>query len=678
MFEKGIFLCACPPLSRLLAVVALLLMALAAPAAPPAAPPDPAPLEVYGRLPTMSMPVLSPSGDRFAFIAELEGQRRLFVRTVAGEPLAMAAVDEIKPRGLTWAGDRFVLLQMSDTVVFSWTTARRHELVQIVVLDLNTGELRPLISGGRYMNATFGFYGVAQQNGDWSAYVGARPLTHSGTSNKRYLDGPYLHLVAVDLATGRQRMAARGRMEVNRGYDDWLLSPQGDILAHATYETHAQRWTLHAGTGSKAPVRLQLDDPLSSTWLLGQGRTAGTALISHEDTDGRRHYAEVPLQGDGGPEAVFTDHAPRAFVFDPHTGVLNGWVEEGDHPQRHHFDDTLQARLDAIRRAFPHRHVRFLNSDDEGERFIVYTDGRDDAGSWWLVDVPGRSADPLGEAYPRLQGDRVGPVRMFPYTASDGLPMAGVLTLPPGRKAEGLPVIALPHGGPEVRDYPAFDWLAQAFASRGFAVWQPNFRGSAGYGADFRNAGHGEWGARMQTDISDGIDALAEAGIVDATRACIVGASYGGYAALAGVTLQQGRYRCAVSLNGIAGLQRFVDNTRSRYRDEALRYWQRFMGAEDGFDEILEARSPITHAAQTDAPVLLIHGRDDTVVDASQSRRMASALKRADKPVTLKLLKGEDHWLSREETRIATLETAVGFVLEHLPPSPSMPQGAQP
>jgi dipeptidyl aminopeptidase/acylaminoacyl peptidase len=116
----------------------------------------------------------------------------------------------------------------------------------------------------------------------------------------------------------------------------------------------------------------------------------------------------------------------------------------------------------------------------------------------------------------------------------------------------------MPHGGPEARDYPVFDWWAQAFASRGYVVLQPNFRGSTGYGAAFLRAGYGEWGRKMQSDISDGLAFLVDAGIADPGRACIVGASYGGYAALAGVTLQKGLYRCAVSVAGISDLQKMV------------------------------------------------------------------------------------------------------------------------
>jgi dipeptidyl aminopeptidase/acylaminoacyl peptidase len=257
---------------------------------------------------------------------------------------------------------------------------------------------------------------------------------------------------------------------------------------------------------------------------------------------------------------------------------------------------------------------------------------------------------------------------MVDWKAADGLDLHGVLSLPPGRPAKNLPLVVMPHGGPEARDFPVFGWWAQAFASQGYAVFQPNFRGSSGYGAAFRDAGLGEWGRKMQTDVSDGMIDLAKRGVVDPRRACIVGASYGGYAALAGVTVQHGLYRCAVSVAGVADLTAMLqyENDRRDGPSAATRYWRAFMGGWQGLDQI----SPIKQAAHADAPVLLIHGKDDTVVLFDQSKAMQHALQAANKPVELVVMPGEDHWLSHEDTRVLMLKSAVAFVENYTPPDP--------
>jgi dipeptidyl aminopeptidase/acylaminoacyl peptidase len=202
-------------------------------------------------------------------------------------------------------------------------------------------------------------------------------------------------------------------------------------------------------------------------------------------------------------------------------------------------------------------------------------------------------------------------------------------------------------------------------------VLQANFRGSTGYGRSFMEAGYGEWGRKMQTDLSDGVRWLASEGIIDPERVCIVGASYGGYAAMAGMTLDAGVYRCGVAVSGVSDLRRMVNweaRQEGRNDSQTVRYWNRFMGAARLNDRALDALSPAYLAQASAGPLLLLHGRDDTVVPIDQSRIMAEALRRADKPVEFIELQGEDHWLSRTETRHKMLSETVRFLERHNPP----------
>jgi dipeptidyl aminopeptidase/acylaminoacyl peptidase len=225
----------------------------------------------------------------------------------------------------------------------------------------------------------------------------------------------------------------------------------------------------------------------------------------------------------------------------------------------------------------------------------------------------------------------------------------------------------MPHGGPASADTERFDWWAQALADQGYAVLQPNYRGS-NVTLKLMEAGYGEWGRKMQTDLSDGVQYLAKEGVIDPSRVCIVGASYGGYAALAGVTLQSGIYRCSVSVAGISDLPRMRSWTKDNQLGMAARYWDRFWGVAEHDKEGLKVISPIEHVQAVTAPILLIHGRDDTVVPFEQSEVMLSALKRAGKPVEMVTLKHEDHWLSSSETRLQMLEATVAFLRAHNPP----------
>jgi dipeptidyl aminopeptidase/acylaminoacyl peptidase len=229
----------------------------------------------------------------------------------------------------------------------------------------------------------------------------------------------------------------------------------------------------------------------------------------------------------------------------------------------------------------------------------------------------------------------------------------------------------LPHGGPAARDNLEFDWIAQALASRGYLVLQPNYRGSDGLSQTFKEAGYGEYGRKMQTDLSDGVRALVKIGVADSKRVCIVGASYGGYAALAGATTEAGVYRCVISIAGVSDLKAQFElsvSTSANKDDRSVRYWLRYTGAANLKDPILTDRSPAMHVDAVAGPILLIHGTNDGVVPFEQSEIMAAALKKANKPYEFVKLKSEDHWLSKADTRLQMLQAVVKFLETNNPP----------
>jgi dipeptidyl aminopeptidase/acylaminoacyl peptidase len=330
------------------------------------------------------------------------------------------------------------------------------------------------------------------------------------------------------------------------------------------------------------------------------------------------------------------------------------------------FDPAFEAKLRKVYRAFPGLRVEIQDFTADIGKVLVRTSGNADPGTWFKVDLANHKADPVGDERPRIASEQAGPISTIAYKAADGTDLRGVLTLPPGRAAKNLPVIMLPHGGPTSRDFAQFDWWAQALASRGYAVFQPNFRGSTDRDYAFIRAGYGQWGRKMQTDISDGLAELAKQGVVDPKRACIVGGSYGGYAALAGVTLQHGLYRCAVALAPVSDISEMYYTDIEESGDDALT--KRMHKLELGDPATFAAVSPRRHAKDADAPILLIHGKDDTVVPFRQSQRMVDALKDAHKPVEFMVMQKEDHWLSRGETRRQMLEACVKFVTANNPP----------
>lgn len=631
-----------------------LALALAAIASVARAAPD---LDVYGQLPAISAVSLSPSGDRFAVVAVDKGLRSIYVRRSDGQALAIANLGPSKVRDIVWAGDDHVIVFASATVQALMDGIPQQEWTMALNMDLAANRSTVVFSRSRtFMDAVFGWYGAAKIDGKWYGYFGS--VTQEALRSESG-DTIYPDLTRVELSTNQAVTVARGSSNKLR----WVVGPDGAILGHSGFDPRSKVWTLFAGPGDDRPI-LRRQAPEGGVSLIGPGRAPGTLVVSEDDETGDL-LREVSAAGGEG-EILMRGDSWSSTLHDPDKGLLIGAaMHEGLAAKL--FDNGAQARVEAALKAFPKLRAQLSSFSRDFGRMVVFTDGPENSGVYWLVDIVKRSAVPIGGVYPQVKAADVGPMRVFEYKAADGLAMDGVLTVPPGREARNLPLVVLPHGGPITwGDGPGFDWWAQAFASRGYAVFQPNYRGTLGRGEAFRYAAFGEMGRKMQTDITDGVAALAKEGIVDAKRVCIVGASYGGYAALMGVTAQQGHYRCAVSVAGVADLKRLIFWDRSRSADQrSVEFWRNLSGAAEGLD--LDTISPAKLADRADAPVLLIHGQDDTVVPIDQSEQMRRALKGAGRPVEMLTMKGEDHWLSQPDTRLTMLKSAVAFVESHNP-----------
>jgi len=620
------------------------------------------PLSVYGNLPGFEMASISSSGDHIAVIGMIGDKRQLVVMDKDRKALFVSTIDAAaKVRDLLWAGDAMVLVRTSATVKLGMDfTTEKAELSVMIVVPLADGKAwtvfanNPLIRGG-----IRGFYGVNQRDGKYYGYFGG--ITLEGERGAQRLASTKPVLYEVDLQTHATKAIAR-RTDGDDSDRTWLVDANGSPSVTMDFSSKDGAWRITNADRVRIASGVQKFGDID---LVSFGSSPGTLVYSETDSDtGSEHWNEVPTAG-GDPKEIAADDNIRGALLDRRTRRLIGYQLEGDRPAYKMFDPYQAKVVAATQKAFPDHGVRLIEWNEAFDRLIVQTDGPGDPQTWWLVDIKTGSADILGTSYP-MPGKDVGAVRMVSYKAGDGTAISAVLTLPPGREARKLPVVVLPHGGPAARDYPEFDWWAQALAAQGYAVLQPNFRGSTGYGASFQRAGNGEWGRKMQSDISDGLTELVKEGIADPKRACIVGASYGGYAALAGVTLQQGLYRCAVAFGGVSDVAKLVAaKTSATNGDQTL---IRSLKQDIGSGHDLTMVSPIRFAARADAPILLIHGKDDTVVDYGQSSDMAAALRHANKPVEFVTLPQSDHWLSSSETRLAMLQATVAFVEKYNPP----------
>jgi dipeptidyl aminopeptidase/acylaminoacyl peptidase len=674
-------------LKTVLAASAAALLAIASPVAAA----DKSDLAIYGALPNIEAVEISPDGSKLAVVTTDGKQRFLTVRKTEGGALAGLALGKAKLRNLRWAGEKDIAFVTSEAVRGAGTVGPAREYFQAVDFDLVGRKQKPLLHGEKdTMNIVVQPPHVRVVDGDPIAFLeGIYFMRGQGADT----------LFRTNLKTGTLR-----RLDIGARYgtDAWLVDAAGEPLAQTTYDGKTGRWSLLMRSDNTFKTVGEVEAPTGSFGLSGLGRDGKSALVWRTGDNGENTLREYAVSGasrdvPGGPYAGVV-HDPASLA------LIGGYRLDGDAVSYTFFDPAAQSAWNKVSAPFRPDRVFLHAWSNDRRKVVVRVESATEGPAYALVDLDTKRGGYLGAVYKGVTPRTISPVKAISYKAADGLEISGYLTLPRCKEARNLPLIVVPHADPQGRDTLDFDWLSQALASRGYAVLRPNYRGSEGFGAAFVKAGFGEWGRKMQTDLSDGVRDLARQGVVDPKRVCIMGQAYGGYAALAGAVLDKGVYRCAVSIAGLSDLiqvrqsilnpeqicgrsSTFVAagargsyecstaiaalpdsgrilaaNIDEHQRQTTPRGWLRYMGPD------LAALSPVRLADRIDIPVLLIHGKDDTVAPFAQSQAMADALTKAGKSVRLVALENEDHWLTHGETRLQALTEAVAFLEKNNPP----------
>jgi dipeptidyl aminopeptidase/acylaminoacyl peptidase len=609
------------------------------------------PVENFAKLPFIDTPVLSPSGDRIAARIDVNGTTMLAILY----PLEKGRQPTLIPAGkldllwYRWANNDRLLVSVAysiDKGAFQGIYAIRLE-----VYDLVKGEIRT----------------VGPKMADWNA----DEVIYTAD------DGSYLLLAAVerhasypsvyraDLATGDVAKVlvskppitswhtdANGVIRLGLGY----RSGKVDVLYR---ERKDEEFTIVAkaefANGESDFDSFEFGSTSGSGYVLSNARTGrfglyefdwkafklGKPLFEQDTAD----LDNVQMSEDGRTvEAVwYTDDRRRVVWFDP-------TMKE------------LQAEIDKL---LPDR-INWIASTSKGRtKAVVWSGTANDPGRYYYLARDLGVMEGLAIPYEALAGVQLAPVKAVSFRSRDGLDIPAYLTLPVGRAPTRLPLIVMPHGGPFARDTWRYDPWVQFLANRGYAVLQPNFRGSTGYGKDFLAKGFGQWGTGMQDDLVDGLQWLVRDGTVDPARVCIMGASFGGYSALMGAIRNPQPYRCAISFAGVTDLDDILSYDANRLLP--ARYW-RFRDQVEGDNKAdLGDISPVNHAADVSIPVLLIHGTQDYTVPYRQARSMVKALTKAKKPFEYIELKGVGHGFDNDADHTRFLAAVDAFLAKNNP-----------
>lgn len=616
------------------------------------------PIEAYGELPELRSVALAPDGKHVAYLTRQKGEEFFVVEDIAGNVIGGARTGDLKARDVWFPTNDHVVIIASETtsaygfrgkwehsgaVSFSISTKKMKTLMR------GTDELFPAQTGlgrivGRLKNSNKVFM---------PAFVGA------ATSEPEY------SLLKVDLDSGRGVVVADGVHDTF----DWFVDDAGIVLAREDWDDKGDYYRILARKDGKLQ-RIHEESKTDRPSFFVNGVTPDkSALIVASRPENSEFMKLFRFSFDGAlSEPIFSPDGkePEGLLQDINR-TLFGVRYSGMLPSYEFFDPALTRAVEAAASLNPDSATRLTSWTDDFSKLVFFVEGGSRAPAYYLFDRAANKMSRIASSYARIKDADIGPVTSIEYKARDGRKIPSIVTRPPGAElGQTLPLIVMPHGGPEAYDAVGFDWMAQYFANRGYLVLQPNFRGSDGFGADHRLAGHGEWGGKMQDDITDGVNLLVKHKWADPDRVCIIGGSYGGYAALAGGAYTPDLYKCVAAIAPVTDLPMMLSQEKRESGAESgvFEYWTTLIGDRRKDKARIEAISPVNAAENFKAPVLLIHGVDDTVVPYAHSAKMEAALKRAGKKVKLVKLQNEDHWLSVSQTRLQTLIELDRFVSE--------------
>ncbi|MBI4161567.1 MAG: S9 family peptidase [Acidobacteria bacterium] len=603
------------------------------------APPRRIPLEDFFRKPERVSVRLSLGGRYLAYLEPFERRLNVTVRDLqTGEVRRVTSDTERDIQGFVWAND--------ERIVYARDRGG----------DENFRLFAVGRDGSRPVDLT-PFDGVKCGIVDDLEEVDSEILFQMNRRDPKVFD-----VFRIDVNTGEMRLSAENPGNVQQ----WITDHAGRLRLATTTdgvntsilyrERESEPWRNVATYNFKesaAPVGFDFDD--RSIHVLSNVGRDRAALFRYDVGQGREdrllfEHPEVDVAG------ILTSKRRK---------TVTGAVFETERVGYRFFDSERAALQDLLDRELPGRDNQVVSHSRDESRYVVFSGSDRGRGGYWLVDAPARRLEHLFDLSPWLREEEMAPMGPVSYPARDGLKIPGYLTLPVGRPPRGLPLVVNPHGGPWHRDSWGFDPEVQFLANRGFAVLQMNFRGSTGYGRRFLEAGYGEWGLGMQDDVTAGVEWAVREGIVDPARVAIYGGSYGGYAALSGLTKTPGLFRCGVSYVGVSNLFTWMAAIPP-YWKPYLEMMYEMVGHPERDAERLRRTSPYFQADRIRVPLLVAQGANDPRVRREESEQIVGALRDRGIPVEYLVKDDEGHGFHNEENQFEFYRALEKFLLRHL------------
>lgn len=611
------------------------------------------PLEAFGNLPQTKQLKLSPNGKSLAFIREHQGQTLIGVADlVNGGSNYIVRTDnqKFKIGWFRWANDQTLLIS-SD-----YPVSRRgvkYTETRLMKIGIEAGaEIEPVV--------------VTKKN------------EHISQFQNNIIDilpnEPNHFLMALDLKTPNYPSVYKIDLNSKR-IRKLIYSSKSNIRDWLTDRQHRVR----LGIGrDETSIFFRLYDLQTEEWRniwhyeifdapdispLGFGLNPNELYI-RADHNGRYAIFKVDLLDPKlSRKLVFSDpdyDVEGSLIYSRKTNDVIGVYHGEADDSKVYFDKSYASFQKALNKAIPDSYNNISSFSSDENKYILFSSNWQTPGAYYIGDRTKGTLDFVSEQYPLLREVELSTKQKIVYKAKDGTEIEAYVTLPMKNVKDLNAAIVIPHGGPMARNYSGFDWFSQFFASRGYTIIEPNFRGSSGYGFEFEMASIKNWGGVMQDDLADAAMWIVDQQKIDKNKICIVGASYGGYAAMMAAVKQQDVFKCAASFAGVSDLELLLVKARKFTNYKVVK---KQIGSDSDF---LEKVSPINYAEKINTPLLLIHGENDRVVDVTHSRNMFDELEDEGKLVEYIELADGNHYLEIEKNRLLTLSKIEAFLERYL------------
>lgn len=583
------------------------------------------PLELFFRNPEKTSFKLSPDGSKIAYLATVSSTLNLFVA-----------------EGTTANGQAITTFKGESIKDFMWVNAE-----WLVYTKDNGGDENDVLYSCHYTGGKQ--FPLTPETG-----VVASVIKKSALED---------HILFIETNERNQTDFDVYRVNVNDGtkdlvhtnlggYSNWVFDDNDQLRAAVRTEgtqTHLMYTTSYEAYGWQNGATVPFTDTFVPFFMSKRGNLIycisnvdrDKSIVILYDLDRKKVFDIIYENAEYDVDYLVQSKVNRELLYVGYTS---------DYQQQEYIHEPMKSTFATLKKRFGDDEVRIISMSDDEKKMIIKVSSDVNRGSYHFYNASNELLVKLADIAPWLQADQMCTMEPYTFTTSDGVKLHGYITYPKTGNKKNLPLVVNPHGGPWARDQRGFNPEVQFLASRGYAVFQVNFRGSTGYGKKLWQQGFKQWGQAMQRDITEGVRSLINAGIADPKRIAIYGASYGGYATLAGLTYTPDLYACGIDYVGVSNLLTFME-TIPPYWEAYREMMYKMVGDPETDRAMLEAYSPALKANLIKSPVFIAQGANDPRVNIRESDQMVEALRNAGVKVDYMVKSDEGHGFDKEANR---------------------------